>query len=162
MFPIIAMTCAVQRMITYAVASGANCRTVMTATTWFEALPTILNSLLFLIRIRGVFFTSRWITIVFSLLWLSTFSAIISPLRADLRVSGIVPIRHIGDMKPWISTGLITVAIFDTAVFVAISIRLLHYGMAKIWRERLRSFVNGQGMGMLARALLQTGQLYYL
>ena len=48
-------------------------------------------------------------------------------------------------------------------VFLAITYRLMaDAAVGDDWRSRLRSVVWGRGVRRLSRALLQSGQLYYL
>lgn len=51
----------------------------------------------------------------------------------------------------------------DTLVFLAISYRILkHTTRGDSWRARAKSFLAGDGLPKLSKALLQGGQLYYL
>lgn len=52
---------------------------------------------------------------------------------------------------------------YDTLVIIFISYRLATDSlMETTWRARLRSVVNGKGLFSLSRALMRSGQLYYL
>lgn len=66
------------------------------------------------------------------------------------------------DVKPFSSAGIVVVAVHDTLVFLAIGIRLVMFSLADTWSERFKTFLSGKGMGNVSRALLHTGQLYYL
>ncbi|CAL1707957.1 unnamed protein product [Somion occarium] len=76
----------------------------------------------------------------------------------------IGPTRYciVSNVTKFSSIGFISVAIFDTSVFVAISIHMISFSMETTWRGRLKLFLSGHGMGHVSRALLQTGQMYYL
>lgn len=55
------------------------------------------------------------------------------------------------------------IALYDTAVFMAISWRLsFHSETADDWKSRLMSVISGNGLYKWSRALLRDGQLYYL
>ena len=54
-------------------------------------------------------------------------------------------------------------AVNDTLVFVAISLRIVSYTtIGDSWKVRVRSFFVADGLPRLSKALLQSGQLYYL
>jgi hypothetical protein len=55
-------------------------------------------------------------------------------------------------------------AIFDTLVFLAISWRLISTSIigSASWRDRLKSFVKGEGLLDLSKLLLRSGQFYYM
>ena len=54
-------------------------------------------------------------------------------------------------------------AVNDTLIFVAISYKILTYTtLGDTWRARARSFYAADGLPKLSKALLQSGQLYYL
>jgi hypothetical protein len=58
---------------------------------------------------------------------------------------------------------IILTAVNDTLVFVAISYRMVSLSLVSgPWSVRLKSFFTGYGMHHLSKALLQSGQAYYL
>lgn len=128
------------------------------------ALCLPCTSFLFVLRICGVFRECRTILVVFILLWTSTLGAITQPFtihRERTLTSDSVELC-LTEVEKFSTFGLIAVAIFDTAIFIAISIRCITCGMAETWRERTKSFFDGKSMGNVSRLLLKTGQLYYL
>lgn len=116
--------------------------------------------MLFFLRVQAVFRRSPVIVAIFAFLWLSTLSAFTLPFGSAGQniATGCVTTT----VTRYSSVGFITVAIFDTSVFVMISVRLVSYGMADSFKERFVSFFSGYDMGQLSRAVLKTGQLYYL
>ena len=56
----------------------------------------------------------------------------------------------------------ILLAVFDTVVFLAIAWRVLSIALARAQYSWFEAFTGGKGMGKVSKALLQTGQLYYL
>lgn len=139
------------------------CQAIVQIAEWFMVLSMILNSLLFVFRVRAVYLNSRKVTIIFGLLWLTTLSQLLPPIASALHISGGDDCDAILEMKPWVVTGFILTAIFDTAVFVAISMQVLGFtGTVHTRKERMLSFLNGKELGRITRAVLQTGQLYYL
>jgi hypothetical protein len=58
---------------------------------------------------------------------------------------------------------IIVTAVNDTLVIFAISYRMLSSAMIRsTWRARTKSFFTGDGLMLVSRALLQSGQVYYL
>jgi hypothetical protein len=80
------------------------------------------TALLFFFRVRAIFNNNKYISYGFFILWLAVLGG---SLTAVLSLSGV----HIGTTKyctfsnfrPYRSSGNITLAIFDTCVFVAIT-----------------------------------------
>ncbi|CAL1707946.1 unnamed protein product [Somion occarium] len=120
------------------------------------------NALLFFIRVRGVFLDSRKISAGFLVLWLLTLSALSEPFGFQASHIGPTPYCIVVNVSKFTSIGFITVTLFDTSVFVGITLRMLSFSFENTWRGRLKMFLSGKGMGHVSRALLQTGQLYYL
>jgi hypothetical protein len=58
---------------------------------------------------------------------------------------------------------IVLTAVNDTLVFLAISYRMVSSAMVSCtWSARARSFFTGEGLHQLSKALLQSGQVYYL
>ena len=58
---------------------------------------------------------------------------------------------------------IILTAVNDTLIFFTISYRLVSISMVSgTWRARAMSFIRGDGLHHLSKALLQSGQVYYL
>ncbi|TCD63187.1 hypothetical protein EIP91_005854 [Steccherinum ochraceum] len=133
---------------------------------WAAGLSTPLTSLLFLIRIRAVFYRNPFIVAFFGVFWLAILgTSLIVPFSPGLKV---VPIGDSGYcVNDRLSTlailGVILAGAFDTLVFLAITVSLLRShafnGGPRAW---MKMFFTGQGMGSLTRVMLQSGQTYYL
>ncbi|TCD71615.1 hypothetical protein EIP91_007362 [Steccherinum ochraceum] len=140
-----------------------DCQAMMTAIGVFACLSMSSNSLLFLFRIIAVFHDQRPIIYMFVFLWTATFGA---TMAAPFSLGGV----HIGTtryctverVKRFGTSGIVSSAVYDTLVFLAITVRLLMDTAAENWRQRLRILVGGRGMGHLSRALMQGDQQYYL
>ncbi|CAL1702823.1 unnamed protein product [Somion occarium] len=138
------------------------CRAIGKVICWFGAFALPCNFVLFFLRVKAVFRRSPILVGIFAILWLSTLGSFTLPFSTTGE-------RLLGshncvttNVTPISSVGFLTVAIFDAIVFVMISIRLVSYSMADSWKERIFSFFSGQNMGFLSKAVLKTGQLYYL
>lgn len=141
----------------------SNCHLLIKAIGWCATFSVPLNCLLFFLHIRAIFDSFKVMTALFAVLWLSTLGC---AMTAPFSLEGI----HIGttkncidsDIKEFESAGLVAMAVNDTAVFLAITAKLLMHSLGNIWIDCLKIFFSGKGMGNVLRALLKTGQLYYL
>lgn len=58
--------------------------------------------------------------------------------------------------------GVIFAGVYDTLVFLAITWSLLRSHFYTGPKSLMKIFLTGEGMGSISRAMLQTGQIYYL
>ncbi|KAK7689905.1 hypothetical protein QCA50_006544 [Cerrena zonata] len=139
-----------------------NCQAAILVSCWLAAIVLPLNSLLFLIRILGVFHDSKVIKIGFSVLWFPTLCSFIAPFVASASHIGPTQKCEVDRVTAGSSSGFYVIAIYDTLVFIAITLRILSDNLAKGWKTRAKVFVSAEKMGPVFRIVLQTGQLYYL
>ncbi|KAK7692360.1 hypothetical protein QCA50_003985 [Cerrena zonata] len=92
-------------------------------------------------------------------LWSTTFLSLSIPFSSSLTDVSICNISHV---KPPEAMGFIAVEVFDTAVFIAVSVRVVRSSIAASRQDRLATFVTGNQLGRVSKVLLQSGQLYYL
>ena len=173
------------------VASVEHCQALVYLLASFAIPGMCCTSLLFFYRVRAVYGNSRVIALVFGFLWTITFGAsFLFPFSAASGVSRLTSMpsnlllanvaftcrfipfnQHIGPTKRCIVTSersytflpVIANAIYDTLVFIAISYRIVSYmGIGDGWRARTKSFFTAEGLPRLSKALLQSGQQYYL
>ena len=104
----------------------------------------------------------RFIRIFFSLLWFGTLSSFTAPYAFTSAHIGPTNQCIVRSAKEIASAGLIAILLYDTIVFTAISIRLLLDNPGDGWAAKMKMFCRGDKMGYLSKALLQTGQAYYL
>jgi hypothetical protein len=63
----------------------------------------------------------------------------------------------------YVTIPIVMTAVFDTLVFLAISYRMVSVALSdNTWGARAKSFFRGDGLHRLSKALLQSGQAYYL
>jgi len=150
--------------IAFQAGNVANCHTLVVGIGWMIGFASSFNSLLFWLRIKAVFSSSPFVVWAFFTLWLA---AAATALTTPFGIDGV----HIGttqscvnsNVKSWISAATILLAVHDTSVFIAISIRLLNFNsVADTFMGRVKVFLGGNGMGQISKMVLQTGQLYYL
>lgn len=97
-----------------------------------------------------------------SLLWLSTLTALTIPFSATAKSEAHTHVCVVSVLKPFASAGFSATVIYDTVVFVAISYQVLQVNFVDIHHSKMFSRVCGRGMGAVSRALLQSGEYYYL
>ncbi|TCD61989.1 hypothetical protein EIP91_007653, partial [Steccherinum ochraceum] len=148
--------------LVFQVAPVDNCHALAKAIGWCGACALPLNSLLFFFRIRAVFSQNTPVIAFFFFLWLATFSAISAPFGVDGTHIGTTRFCVNSDVQSFSSAGIVVGAVHDTLVFLAITTRLVMFSLADTWVERFKAFLSGKGMGNVSRAVLHTGQLYYL
>ena len=146
--------------------SVKDCQVVTVSSAWFAAFAIALNGLLFFFRIRAVFNDTKSAVRFFAFLWIALLGC---SLPGPFGVKAV----YLGEVEScvdifiakFVSLGPIASWIYDTLVFIAISIRIMSFSFPtkKItWRERLKCFWMGPERGFITRTVLQTGQLYYL
>ena len=53
-----------------------------------------------------------------------------------------------------------TIGVFDVAVFLSISYRIITQDPMSSLEEKIITFLTGKGLGQVSKLLLRTGQLY--
>ena len=132
---------------------------------WSVALSVPCNTWIFLARVRAIYHDSRFIKWSFLGLWCGTLIALGTPftykltsipLGDDLCFTAFTFHRNVEVIS------LSLVVLFDTAVMVAISIRMMSYSLSDSWKSKVFSLVFGNEMGHTSRLLLKSSQIYYL
>ena len=123
------------------------------------------STLLFLFRVNGVFYGSSRAKVFFTSMWLfAVFSALVFP--SHYTAAAPTPphaLCAIASAKRFAFLSLVPIAIFDWVVFGAISIRVIMvFAPQNHWRGMCRAFITGADIGVVPRALLRTGQSYFL
>ncbi|KAJ6486616.1 hypothetical protein C8R45DRAFT_1214012 [Mycena sanguinolenta] len=148
----------------FAVAPVENCDALALGRSICIVLTQISTAMLFFLRVTAVWYPNKIAYGVFSILWLAVLGAGIT-VPIGVRAAHIGPtLRCIDTSIPAnIQVSVILPLINDTAVFLAINYRILaHTILADSSMARLRLFFNGTGLSTLSRALLQSGQHFYL
>ncbi|KAH8103809.1 hypothetical protein BXZ70DRAFT_1051449 [Cristinia sonorae] len=145
-----------------AIAPIPDCHALAKTIGWLAAVSLPLNCLLFFFRIRALFHGNNVVIAFFGVLWLSTLATITAPFGVDGAHMGNTRFCVNTAVKEYASVGFIVGAVHDTIVFLTITTKLSTHSTAGSWKGRFQAFVSGGGMGSVSRALLKTGQLYYL
>ncbi|KZP16264.1 hypothetical protein FIBSPDRAFT_794691 [Athelia psychrophila] len=149
--------------VVWAVAPVAHCQALEYIICSFYEVSLPATSLLFFFRVKAVYGNARVITFFFGALWFSVLGLSILLMLAvqsdhiphTLRCKEAF-VREFG------SVPTIITAVYDTLVFTAISARVVSHTLnGDTWAARARSFVHGDGLYSLSKALLRGGQLYY-
>ena len=144
-----------------------SCGAIGLALCTFYAIATPTMALLFFFRVSAVYTNSRLAITFFGLCWLCVAACYIYDAIMAFSEFGhaLDSNRCVLILRGRVRTGgtsLTAIAFCDTAVFLAISWRLLPDPKTEnCWKSRITSFFTGTGMLRLSRALLRNGQLYY-
>ncbi|KAJ7508619.1 hypothetical protein B0H11DRAFT_1902224 [Mycena galericulata] len=147
----------------YAVAPVQNCSALALGFDICLLLTQTTTAMLFFIRVTAVWHRNKVVLGVFSVLWIGV-------LAGGLTVPIGVRAAHIGPTLQCIDTiipdytQVVTIMplIFDTAIFLAITYRILaHTIVADSFVARARAFFGGTGLSTLSSALLRGGQHFY-
>ena len=146
--------------------SVRDCQVVASSSAWFATFAIPLNSFLFLFRIQAIFNDTKFVVLLFTLLWVAVLgSSVAGPFGVEATYPGVVESCLNVSIARFVSLGPIASWVYDTLVFIAISTKLMSFSLPTnkpTWGGRLKCFWTGPESGSIARAVLQTGQLYYL
>ncbi|KAJ7650978.1 hypothetical protein FB45DRAFT_29212 [Roridomyces roridus] len=142
-----------------------NCNTAFVVFMSFYPVACLSTSLLFFLRVRAVYSGHRVITIVFGILSFFVFAGTLPVAvgtRAALDPSGMFCI--VTRIPEYVGASGITITIFDTAAFFAISFRLLANSTVEYTRgEKIRAMAScGISLPTFSRSLFIDGQKYYM
>ena len=152
----------IANLVRFSVAPLHSCSQALLVTALFGGFIPPLNSSLFLLRIWGVFYGSKPVISLFSILWLSTFASF--PSIFAIKSHSIGPTNYciVQNAPHLVSLAFTVTVVFDTLVFLAITFRIIFDSPVQGWKARLGLFFNGKNIDRISKALLQTGQVYYM
>lgn len=141
-------------------------RNLAIADEWAVAVSIPCHTWIFCARVRAAYRNSRSTNHFFLIFWAITLMSLGVPFSVKLTsvslgnhscYNTIVFNRHV------VIICLILLSLFDMAVFVAISIRVMSpNNPSSSWRSKLSSLVFGDDMGHISRLFLKSSQIYYL
>ncbi|KAJ3484916.1 hypothetical protein NLI96_g5315 [Meripilus lineatus] len=144
-------------------AMEAKCHDAVKPMIWLSMISLPPNSLLFVIRIRAVFYDSKITQGFFATLWLSVLAgALIQPFCVTFNYSNVFHTCIATTVRPYCTSGAITVMLHDTMVLLAISTKIILQTFVGSWKEKLKTFFSTNEMPQVSRLLVRTGQQYYL
>ncbi|KAJ7142690.1 hypothetical protein C8R44DRAFT_924322 [Mycena epipterygia] len=142
------------------------CKTLALVLDWLYPAAIPATSLLFFFRVRAIYGSKRSVTVVFGILWILEVAAcVVVPFGTTGANIGSTPYCVVSKISPADGASTITPTVFDTAVFFAISYRLIGNSSVKStrhsWMDRCRAFLSGEYLPSLSKALFVQGQVYY-
>ncbi|KAJ6465733.1 hypothetical protein C8R45DRAFT_1219607 [Mycena sanguinolenta] len=147
----------------YAVAPVKNCNALALGFDICLLLTQTTTAMLFFLRVTAVWHRSKVVFVVFSILWLGVLGGGIA-VPVGVRAAHIGPTLQCIDTVIPGYTDVVTIMplIYDTAIFLAITYRILaHTIVADTPVARVRAFFGGTGLSTLSQALLLSGQHFY-
>ena len=147
------------------VVPSKHCELMMHTATWLGVIAMVLSTLPFLFRVYGVYYDSLTAKVFFSCIWLLAV-AIFPVVEIHHTAPATVPPDYVcssHSVNKFTFIALLPMVIFDLVVFIAISFRVVKVYTPHTHRRRIwRTFVTGEGIGTIPKALLRTGQFYFL
>jgi hypothetical protein len=124
------------------------------------------TSLLFFFRVKAVYSNRKPVTIFFFCLWLMVVGCTMTvPFAMTSGNIGPTPYCINLSAKSWITAATWGTLIHDSAVTLAISLRLLQNSYVDYdsydHRARVKLIFSGSALPRLSRTIFQDGQLYY-
>ncbi|KAL4248820.1 hypothetical protein ABKN59_004001 [Abortiporus biennis] len=141
------------------------CQIVMTTITWLTAIVPALNCLFFVFRATAVYYPVKLAVKSFWLLWIVTTIMILAAAGSVPTGGSLINLGPFALCLPlstpkFATSGIISSAVHDTLVWVAVSWRLL--SSSGLGPTYFKSLLRGRrGMGRVTRTLFMSGQLYY-
>lgn len=148
--------------VALSVAPVKHCHVGMQVQGWVSVTVLCIHCLMFLFRIRAVFFDQELVTAAFCVAWLAVLgTSLLNPFAL-----GGAPLGKTGycldtAVKTYGFAEVLVTATYDAFVFLAITTKLSIYNEVDT-TSSMKMFLTGKGMGTASRILLQSGQLYYL
>ncbi|KAG6331899.1 hypothetical protein ID866_7190 [Astraeus odoratus] len=142
-----------------------NCGLLATMVATFEVISSATASYLFLKRVHTVYYMNRIVKHTFSFLWLvgvGTSCAVFAGAVHDY--IEIANTKHCIRAKGWsaLAVAFMDPVLFDTLVYVAITWKILATHRLEPRQSCWKALWSGEALPRFSRALLQSGQQYYL
>ena len=139
------------------------CNRMIRATCWLGSGAACSSTLLFLLRVNCVFFDSRRARMLFTALWiLASLSLLSVPFSYYDSARGPDGLCIVLSLSRFVSIPSFTIGVFDMTIFISISYRITEQCTNRAWWERYITFFTGTQTGATSRALVRTGQLYFV
>ena len=140
-----------------------NCDIFLRVISWLSIASLISCSTLFLVRVCSVYHDSKKARILFCLIWLiKGIGSLVLPFSfaaAPLGPSGPCALSSVTELA---FIPILVIDVFDTVVFVAISYRAINFYTMRTHWQRFKAFFTGTEASPVYKALLRTGQLYFV
>lgn len=130
----------------------------------FYPVSVAFTAALFFFRVRAIYGKTRLVTVIFGLLWLG-----VAALSTTITFGGdaipIGPTKYclVSKLAPYVGASSIMVTVHDTAVFLAISYRLVtNTYVVHSHKELAKVLFSGAYLPSFSRSLFVDGQVYYM
>ncbi|KAJ7572120.1 hypothetical protein C8J56DRAFT_1080883 [Mycena floridula] len=145
---------------------GKHCAFILRMTAWSYPLMASFTSFLFFIRVKAVYSNRISVAIPFFCLWLAVAGSSITIIFGVTGGNiGPTPYCVNTSAAPYVSAAMWSTMVHDTAVTLAISIRLLHNSYADTdsfgIRTRAEHIFYGKSLPRFSRTIFQDGLVYY-
>ncbi|KAJ6578644.1 hypothetical protein DFH09DRAFT_1030498 [Mycena vulgaris] len=142
------------------------CNTAYIAFGSFYPLSVSASAFLFLFRVRAIYAGDRLVTATFGLLWLIVVgTSMMIPFSGSAIGLGDPYECVIVKVGTYTGAAGITLTVYDTLVFFAISYRLVsnfRYSEELTRGEQARAFFSGANLPAFSKAVFTDGQIYYM
>ncbi|KAJ6529024.1 hypothetical protein DFH09DRAFT_1371092 [Mycena vulgaris] len=142
------------------------CNTAYVAFSSFYPLSISASAFLFLFRVRAVYGGDRLVTATFGLLWLIVVgTSMMIPFSGSAIGLGDPYECVIVNVGTYTGAAGITLTVYDTLVFFAISYRLVsnfRHSEELTRGEQARAFFSGANLPAFSKAVFTDGQMYYM
>ncbi|KDR73158.1 hypothetical protein GALMADRAFT_722528 [Galerina marginata CBS 339.88] len=152
-------------VVVFQTAPTGNCARIARVMSAMLAVAISSTSLLFFLRLRGVYKDNIYVVFFFFMLWLAVCCG--SSTTAFTTIgTAIGPTKYctLGNFTSIVSMSGLVVVVDDTLVFLAISWRVMKFSPSNVWtlQDAMARFFRGTDLPAFAKAFLQEGQAYYL
>ncbi|KAF9449859.1 hypothetical protein P691DRAFT_811547 [Macrolepiota fuliginosa MF-IS2] len=140
-----------------------NCNSIFIGVGCCCVVSVFSSSFLFLRRVQAVYANNCWVRRFFFVLWLIE-GGLVTTVPIGVRAAHIPGTKYCIDSQPghYVIAGGILPLVFDTFVFLAISLKVGRSHSIQDARVSWNTLVSGRALPRLSRAILQGGQQYYL
>ncbi|KAK7682214.1 hypothetical protein QCA50_014801 [Cerrena zonata] len=140
----------------------SHCQAMVNTVGWIGSSSVALNNALFFIRLRGVYYHVTWVWVLFLILWFATLTTFTSAF--GFTSPTLIPTSYciVVKINVFVTSGVISTVLYDTAVFLAISFRLIAMSDGYSWKAKLREFMRTKDLTTISNILWSTGLLYYI
>ncbi|KAJ7301416.1 hypothetical protein DFH08DRAFT_103031 [Mycena albidolilacea] len=148
----------------FQVSNVADCSALMVGVGVCNVLAQSATAMLFFLRVTAIWYPSKVAYVVFLLLWLGVTGAAVT-VPAGIRGAHIATtMQCINTVVPDSTEATAIMGLInDSAVFLAINYRILGYTLvSESFKSIVVTFFGGGHLSRLSRALVQSGQHFYL
>ncbi|KAJ6596051.1 hypothetical protein B0H10DRAFT_2089378 [Mycena sp. CBHHK59/15] len=141
------------------------CSTLYLVSNSFYPVAVTSTSLLFYFRVRAIYGGKRTVTAVFGILWLAVLgTGITIPFGGLATTIEPTPYCIVTEVASFVGASTIVITVHDTAVFLAVSYRLVSntHAVHGTLKSKLKAVFSGTSMPCFSKALYVDGQLYYM